>query len=90
VRLVTPLPLSVARPLIDGMKNQVIVDDPAARQMFDFTPMGYEDAVRLALKHVDTGKKKSMRPLPQMRLLPQKKDRRGCNLLYTVLFGSRK
>ena len=27
VRLVTPLPVSVARPLIDGLKNQVIVED---------------------------------------------------------------
>ena len=50
VRLVTPLPLSVAQPLIDGLKNQVIVEDPTARHIFNFKPMGYEEAVRLALK----------------------------------------
>jgi uncharacterized protein YbjT (DUF2867 family) len=82
VRLVTPLPVSVARPLIDGVKNQVIVEDPTARQLFSFMPMGYEEAVRLALKRADTGKKYPMRSLQP------NKDRRGCNILYSLLFGS--
>jgi len=55
VRLVTPLPVSVARPLIDGLKNQVIVEDETARQLFAFTPMGYKDAVRMALRRAETG-----------------------------------
>jgi uncharacterized protein YbjT (DUF2867 family) len=84
VKLVTPLPESVARPLIDGLKNQVIVEDPAACQLFDFTPMGYEEAVCIALRRADTGNKKSVRSLPAQ------KERRGCNLLYTLLFGSNK
>ena len=81
VKLVTPLPVSVARPLIEGLKNQVIVEDPAARLLFDFTPMGYEEAVRLALKPARTGNKKAARSIPQQ------KDRRGCNRLYTLVFG---
>jgi len=84
VRLVTPLPLSVAQPLIDGLKNQVIVEDPASRQIFGFTPMEYEEAVRIALKQAEASNKKSVRSMPP------KKERRGCNLLYAVLFGSRK
>jgi uncharacterized protein YbjT (DUF2867 family) len=84
VKLVTPLPVSVARPLIDGLKNRVIVEDPAARQMFGFTPVGYEDAVRLALKQAESSNKKSVRSMPP------KKERRGCNLLYVFLFGSQK
>ncbi len=76
VRLVTPLPVSVARPLIEGVKNQVIVEDPSARLLFDFTPMGYEEAVRVALKRAEAGRKKTMRSFT-----PQK-DRRGCNLWY--------
>jgi uncharacterized protein YbjT (DUF2867 family) len=84
VKLVTPLPLSVARPLIDGLKNQVIAEDPAARHIFGFTPMGYEEAVRLALQQARVTNKKSIRSMPP------KKERRGCNLLYAVLFGSRK
>ena len=84
VRLVTPLPLSVAQPLIDGLKNQVIVEDPTARHIFNFKPMGYEEAVRLALKRTQTGNKKTIRSMPP------KKERRGCNLLYAFLFGSHK
>ena len=55
VRLVTPLPVSIARPLIEGLKNQVIVEDPAARQLFAFEPLGYEEAVKLALKRAESG-----------------------------------
>ncbi len=80
VRLVTPLPVSVARPLIDGVKNQVIVADPTARQLFPFTPLGYEEAVRVALKRAETGNKKTMRSFSP------KKDRRGCNLWHFLFF----
>jgi len=83
VKLVTPFPVSIARPLIDGVKNQVIVEDPAARQIFGFTPMGYEDAVRIALKQAKSSDK------THIRSIPTEKDRRGCNLLYTLLFGSK-
>ena len=55
VRLVTPLPVSIARPLIEGLKNQVIVEDATARQLFAFEPLGYEEAVKLALKRTDSG-----------------------------------
>jgi len=82
VRLVTPLPVSVARPLIDGLKNQVIVEDETARQLFAFTPMGYEEAVRKALQRVKIVNKKPVRSYT-----PQK-ERRGCNLLHFLLFGS--
>lgn len=82
VGLVTPLPVSVARPLIDGLKNQVIVEDPSAGNLFSFTPMSYEEAIRRALKPVETGSRKSV------RLNPARKERRGCNVLYSLLFGS--
>jgi hypothetical protein len=80
VRLVTPLPVSVARPLIDGVKNQVIVEDPSAEQLFGFTPLGYEEAVRVALKRVQASNKK------YTRSYAPKQDRRGCNLLRSLLF----
>jgi len=80
VRLVTPLPVSVARPLIDGVKNQVIVEDPEALQMFGFTPLGYEEAVRVALKQIAASNRKYRRPIAP------RKDRRGCNLLRFFFF----
>lgn len=51
IRIVTPLPVAIARPLIDGLHNDVIVRDPApAQQLFpQVLPMGYDEAVTLAL-----------------------------------------
>ena len=54
VHLVTPIPASIARPLIRGLGNEVIVRDTAALQMFPaIQPLDYEAAVRLALKKMD-------------------------------------
>jgi uncharacterized protein YbjT (DUF2867 family) len=49
VHLVTPLPASIARPLIDGMHNEVVVRDDAASRDFAIRPMGCDDAIRRAL-----------------------------------------
>ena len=52
VGLVTPISNQIARPLIEGLDNEVTVDDPTvARQLFpEVRPMSYEAAVRLALR----------------------------------------
>ncbi len=76
----TPLPVGVARPLIDGVKNQVIVEDPEALQMFGFTPLGYEEAVRVALKRIAASNRK------YQRSIAPRKGRRGCNLLRFFFF----
>ena len=49
VDLVTPIPASIAHPLIEGMKTEVIVHDQSARELFPFRPIGYEEAVRRVL-----------------------------------------
>lgn len=47
--LVTSVPSSIARPLIDGLRNEVIVRDDAAASLFpDIHPVGFDEAVRLA------------------------------------------
>ena len=51
VHLVTPIPSSMAIPLIEGVKNEVVVcDDQAARIFTDIHPRGYEDSVKRALE----------------------------------------
>jgi len=52
VGLVTPIANRVARPLIEGLDNEVVVDDPSvARTLFpEVEPISYEAAVRLALR----------------------------------------
>lgn len=56
VHLVTPIPASIAQPLIDGLRNEVIVRDERARVMFPgIRPMGYDAAVSAALQMLDAG-----------------------------------
>lgn len=54
VHFVTPVPLSIARPLIEGLPNEVIVRDDAARRLFPgIQPMAYRVAVQRALMRLD-------------------------------------
>lgn len=56
VHWTTPLPASIARPLIEGVRNEVIVRDPRARQLFpDIALLDYESAVRAALVRLEEG-----------------------------------
>ncbi|HEX6262562.1 MAG TPA: NAD(P)H-binding protein [Actinomycetota bacterium] len=50
---VTSVPLSVARPLIDGVRNEVVVRDDTARLLFpDIRPVGFEAAARAAMEEM--------------------------------------
>ncbi len=54
VHLVTPIPASIARPLIDGLRNEVIVRDDTARELFpEIAPVDYRTAARQALDGFD-------------------------------------
>ncbi len=57
VHLVTPIPASIARALIDGLRNEVVVHDTAARTAFPaIVPAGYDEALRRALdRYLTTG-----------------------------------
>jgi uncharacterized protein YbjT (DUF2867 family) len=49
----TPIPSDIARPLIEGLRNEIIVRDKTAKQIFpDIQPMNYESAVQLALQNL--------------------------------------
>jgi uncharacterized protein YbjT (DUF2867 family) len=50
VALTTPIPSSVARPLIEGLKSEVVVKSPLARRLFAFEPVGYEEAIKRVLE----------------------------------------
>jgi uncharacterized protein YbjT (DUF2867 family) len=50
VGLVTPVPVVIAIALIEGLKNEVIVQDPLATDLFPgIEPINYSEAVELAL-----------------------------------------
>jgi uncharacterized protein YndB with AHSA1/START domain len=50
VNLVTPIPAAIARPLIEGLRNENVVHDPSARELFpNIQPVAYRTAVERAL-----------------------------------------
>jgi hypothetical protein len=54
VHLVTPIPSTIAQPLIEGLSVEVIVTDNRARRLFpQITPMDYETAVARALSGLE-------------------------------------
>ncbi|MFY9916412.1 MAG: NAD(P)H-binding protein [Nocardioidaceae bacterium] len=48
--LVTNVDTQTGRSLIDSMANEVVVHDDSIRTVVPFEPMGYDDAVRVALR----------------------------------------
>ncbi|MGZ4200191.1 MAG: SDR family oxidoreductase, partial [Thermoleophilia bacterium] len=59
VDLVTPIPASYSHPLIEGLRSEVVVRDPSAREIFEIDLIPYKAAVRQALDlalsgHVET------------------------------------
>jgi hypothetical protein len=56
VHLVTPIPATIAQPLIEGLRNEVVVrDDKASRIFPEIKPFDYQTAVELALARLDSG-----------------------------------
>ena len=50
VNLVTPIPAAIARPLVEGLRNENVVTNPAARELFpNIVPAGYRECVERAL-----------------------------------------
>jgi len=56
VHLVTPVPSTIARALIEGLRNEVVMHSDAAARIFPgMHLLSYEDSVRLALERLDAG-----------------------------------
>ncbi len=56
VHLVTPVPARIAAPLIEGLKNEVIVRDQRAQELFPhIEPVGYQTALGRALRSLEAG-----------------------------------
>ncbi len=55
VNLITPIPASIARPLVEGLTSEVIVDDPEPAKAYGVRPISYETAVKLALDRTTQG-----------------------------------
>jgi uncharacterized protein YbjT (DUF2867 family) len=56
VHWVTPIPAEIGHPLIEGLRNEVIVRDNTATTLFpDVQPLDYPTAVRIALDGLEAG-----------------------------------
>lgn len=56
VHWITPIPSEIARPLIEGLRNEVILHDDQASKLFpQIEPMGYRLAVKKALDRLQAG-----------------------------------
>jgi uncharacterized protein YbjT (DUF2867 family) len=56
VGLVTPLPSRIAKPLVDGLKTELICKSNKAKELFGFKTISYKQAVELALQRNKEGK----------------------------------
>ncbi|NQV73477.1 SDR family oxidoreductase [bacterium] len=54
VGLVTPINTQIARLLIDGLDNEVVVTNDLAKRLFEIQPASYSDAVARALQRFDS------------------------------------
>ena len=72
VQLMTPVPTSVSRPLIEGLRNEVIVTRADAQKSFpDVHPMGFDEALAAALNRQEavlTEEVTSGQPVPGSRV----------------------
>lgn len=55
VELVTPVPLELAQPLIEGLRNDTVVQDDLSRHVMPIPLTHFDDAVRAALGRVQNG-----------------------------------
>jgi uncharacterized protein YbjT (DUF2867 family)/uncharacterized protein YndB with AHSA1/START domain len=56
VHWMTPVPKGIARPLIEGLRSEVVVRDDLARRLFpEVKPMGYRAALAAALEGLERG-----------------------------------
>lgn len=56
VNWMTPVNAGIVYPLIEGLRNEVVVRDDAARHIFpDIVPLGYDAALHLALANLEAG-----------------------------------
>ena len=52
VNVVTPVPKALAQPLIESLRNSVVARESDISEFVDITPVGFDEAVRLALARV--------------------------------------
>jgi len=55
VNIVTPVPRAIAVPLVESLRNSVVPRERDLQALIGLTPIGYDEAVRLALEKIQQG-----------------------------------
>jgi uncharacterized protein YbjT (DUF2867 family) len=55
VNIITPIPISYAQPLIEGLRSEVVVHDPSAQEDFNIKLIPYPEALQQALTRDGSG-----------------------------------
>jgi hypothetical protein len=53
VNLISPVPAGIARPLIEGLRNEVVVRDPGPSAVFGINPRSFVEALAQAIDRID-------------------------------------
>jgi len=53
VNLISPVPAGIARPLIEGLRNEVVVQDPGPAAAFGLHQRSYDEALARAIDRID-------------------------------------
>lgn len=61
IGLVTPVDAGVAQPLIEGLRTETVVTDPAPARAFGIEPMPLDETLRLALEEDGVGARQPAR-----------------------------
>ncbi len=59
VNLISPVPANIARPLIEGLRNEVVVRDPAPARAYGVAAATYDEALALAIRRSGDGELES-------------------------------
>lgn len=52
INFVTPVPASLARPLVEGLKSEMVCESDLALHLFPWKPIGFDEAVARALARI--------------------------------------
>jgi uncharacterized protein YbjT (DUF2867 family) len=55
MNLITPIPVTLARSLIESLRYETVCENQKALELFSFTPTGFEETVRRALEKTQAG-----------------------------------
>jgi len=53
IGLVTPVDTGVARPLVEGLTTETVVEDPSGMDLFDIETTGIDDAMAAAVAEME-------------------------------------